>query len=202
MAKAHASAGEQLYMCAAKPMCAAKRTPCTTARPAEPAGPIVPTPCSAATADASESTHTSEKEAESRPGVRGPSEKALGYQKRRNRPGYPESILRVSTSGTHKAVMSVFARRCEGHRQSIAGEWVGYLWVLGRVLIYLHGSWSVRVHRWVSCSNKVHCRLTPTVKRLYTHRVMRLSAELEAHRGMGEMRGDPGALPGRGACRA
>ena len=58
MAKAHASAGEQLYMCAAK------RTPCTTARPAEPAGPIVPTPCSAATADASESTHTSGNEAQ------------------------------------------------------------------------------------------------------------------------------------------
>ena len=66
----------------------------------------------------------------------GPSEKALGYQKRRNRPGYPESFH----ERTHKAVMSVFARRCEGHRQSIAGEWVGYLWVLGRVLIYMdHG---------------------------------------------------------------
>ena len=129
MAKAHASAGEQLYMCAAKPMCAAKRTPCTTARPAEPAGPIVPTPCSAATADASESTHTSEKEAESRPGV-----------DVRNSSGLPKAekswgILRVSTSGTHKAVMSVFARRCEGHRQSIAGESGGVLmggcWVPG-----------------------------------------------------------------------
>ena len=137
MAKAHASAGEQLYMCAAKPMCAAKRTPCTTARPAEPAGPIVPTPCSAATADASESTHTSEKEAESRPGVRGPSEKALGYQKRRNRPGYPESFH----ERTHKAVMSVFARRCEGHRQSIAGEWVGYL--------QLYGCWVGCLFTWI-----------------------------------------------------
>ena len=123
MAKAHASAGEQLYMCAAKPMCAAKRTPCTTARPAEPAGPIVPTPCSAATADASESTHTSEKEAQ-RAGRACEDLKKLWVTKCGE---IVLGILRVSTSGTHKAVMSVFARRCEGHRQSIAGESGGVL---------------------------------------------------------------------------
>ena len=116
---AKACAGEQLYMCAAK------RTPCTTARPAEPAGPIV--------------THPAPPPRPTRASRRTP-------RKRRERAGRARTTVRcsqtgvtkwgvivrgflwVSTSGTHEAMMSVFV-------QASQASWVGYLcrvlWVGG-----------------------------------------------------------------------
>lgn len=112
MAKAHASAGEQLYMCAAK------RTPFTTARPAEPAGTIVHTPCSAATADARESTHTSETQRAGR--AREDDRPMLadwGYQMGSNRPGFPVGFHEWDARGDDERV----------RRPSIAGELGGVL---------------------------------------------------------------------------
>ncbi len=117
MAKAHASAGEQLYMCAAK------RTPCTTARPTEPAGPIV--------------THPAPPPRPTRASRRTP-------RKRRERAGRARTTVRcsqtgvtkwgvivrgflwVSTSGTHEAMMSVSPDGVRP-RPSIAGESGGVL---------------------------------------------------------------------------
>jgi hypothetical protein len=116
VAKAHASAGEQLYMCAAK------RTPCTTARPAEPAGPIVTHPAPPPRPTRVSRRHLGIGNAESGPGVR-PRPKWTGVTKWGV---IVRGFLWVSTSGTHEAMMSVSPDGVRP-RPSIAGESGGVL---------------------------------------------------------------------------
>jgi len=125
VAKAHASAGEQLYMCAAK------RTPCTTARPTEPAGPIVTHPAPPPRPTRASRRTPRKRKRRERAGLTCEDDRPMladwGYQMGSNRPGFPVGFHERDARGDDERV----ARRCKAtpkHRRRVGwgtyGCWV------------------------------------------------------------------------------